>query len=267
MFPREHGAWSMLAQPALAALILFGTGPTWWMPIVTLVCMLAMFLLRQPLIVLARQRWVWKERKPESGLAWRWVAGLGLVLAAGGYLHLQAWPLPYLLAFGSGALALTAAAVYLTLRNEQRSIWLQVVSAAGLTAGAPAMALTATGGIPFAAWILWACSAVYCASGVLTVRALLEARIAAKRPAAATTPVFRAPAWISQWILIAMGAAALAWNTWVAAALFLIAALHIFRTLRQLGSPALLAKPLTRVGFEAMGGSLVYTALLIVALK
>lgn len=266
MFPREHGAWSMLLQPAIAALILFGTGPKWWMPIVTLVCMIAMFLLRQPFIVLARQRWVWKDRKPESGLAMRWAAGLAFILAAGGYLHLQAWSLPYLIAFGCGALLLTAAAVYLTLRNEQRSIWLQVVSAAALTAGAPAMALTATGGIPLAAWILWLCSAVYCASGVLTVRALLEARIAVKRPGA-MSPVFRAPAWISQWILIAMGTAALAWNRWVAAALFLIAMLHIFRTLRQLANPALLAKPLTRVGFEAMGGSLVYTALLIVALK
>lgn len=266
MFPREHGAWSMLAQPALAALILFGAGPRWWMPIVTLICMVAMFLLRQPLIVLARQQWVWKEHKPESDLAWRWVAVLSLILLVGGYLHWQAWPLPHLIAFASGAVLLTAAAVYLTLRNEQRSIWLQVISAAGLTAGAPAMALTSTGTIPLAAWILWACSAVYCASGVLTVRALLEARIAAKRPVGTMPATFRAPAWMSQWILIAMGTAALAWNVWIAAALFLIAFLHIFRTLRQLANPELLAKPLTRVGFEAMGGSLVYTALLVFAL-
>lgn len=114
----------MLLQPFLAALILFGTGPHWWMPAIILICMLAMFLLRQPLIVLARQRWVWKERKPESALALRWVAGLALLLATAGLTLLRLWPMPYLIAFGSGALILNAAADFLTLRNEQGSIWL-----------------------------------------------------------------------------------------------------------------------------------------------
>lgn len=265
MFPREHGAWSMLLQPFLAGLILFGTGG--WMAAATLMCMLGLFLLKEPLIVLGRQQFVWREKKPESQIALRWALGLGIILAAGAVLHFKAWPTEYLLAFGLGAIALTAAATWLTIRNEQRSIWLQVVSAAGLTAGAPAIALTATGSVPREALVLWACSALCCVSGVLTVRALLEARIAARRKVQ-LVPVFRRPAWVAQFVVFAAAVAAflVLRNAWVAGALVLMAGLHIFRTLGRLNDPTLLEKPLTRVGFEAMGGSMVFTAMLIAGL-
>jgi len=266
LFPREHGAWSMLLQPFLAGLILFGTGG--WMALATLVCMLGIFLLKEPLIVLCRQRWVWREEKPESKLAMRWALGIGAMLAVCGLLHVFVWPAPYLVAFGAGALLLTGVAVWLTVRNEQRSIWLQVISAAGLTAGAPAIALTARQEIPETAIVLWACSALSCISGVLTVRALLEARIAARRKVALTSPVFRGPAWMSQAvILLAALVAFLLGNPWIGAALALLAVIHIFRTLRQLNNPDLvLHRSLMRVGLEAMTGSLVFTSLLVAGL-
>lgn len=265
MFPREHGAWSMLLQPFLAGLILFGTGG--WMAVATLACMLALFLLKEPLIVLGRQQFVWREQKPESKVALRWALAAGAMLLAGAVSHWAVWPRPYLIAFGLGALALTGAAAWLAIRNEQRSIWLQVVSAAGLTAGAPAIALTATGQIPREALILWACSALGCVSGVLTVRALLEARIAAKRKVP-LVPVFRGPAWIAQWVTLgaALAAFLVLRNPWIGAALVFIAVIHITRTLRQLGNSELLGKPLTRVGFEAMAGSMIFTALLVTGL-
>jgi hypothetical protein len=264
MFPREHGAWSMLLQPFVAGLILFGPGG--WMALATLGCMLGMFLLRQPLIVLGRQQFVWREQKPESSLARKWTVGIVAALLIGGILHFSVWPLPYLLAFGIGAAALTVLAVWLTIKNEQRSIWLQVISAAGPTAGAPAVALTATRGIPREAWILWACSALCCASGVLTVRALLEARIAAKRKMP-LVPVFRTPAWISQFVLLGIGVGAFFFQSpWVGSALILMAVLHIFRTLGQLSNPELLQKSLTKVGLEAMAGSMVFSILVVIGL-
>ena len=62
--PREHGAWGMLLQPFAAAAVVAAE----WTPALgaALGAMLAVFLAREPLLVLARQRWVWREPRPET---------------------------------------------------------------------------------------------------------------------------------------------------------------------------------------------------------
>jgi hypothetical protein len=80
-------------------------------------------------------------------------------------------------------------------------------------------------------------------------------------------PVFRTPAWISQFVLLAIGIGAFFFQSpWVGSALILMAALHIFRTLGQLSNPELLQKSLTKVGFEAMAGSMVFSILVVIGL-
>ena len=61
--PPEHGSWGMLLFPFVSAAILT---KTWtWDFVLAALAMLAVFLLREPLTVLLRQKFVWKRRRPE----------------------------------------------------------------------------------------------------------------------------------------------------------------------------------------------------------
>ena len=78
--PREHGAWELLLQPFVAAAILAGF---WhWLLLPTLALVLLGFLLKEPLVVLARQRWVWRSPDQQTPVAWRWLAVVPLTLVA-----------------------------------------------------------------------------------------------------------------------------------------------------------------------------------------
>ena len=167
LWPREHGAWSLLLTPLSAALIVAGrvnllTGAV-------LGAALALFLLREPLLVLARQRWVWREEKPESALARRWVAALGLVLAGFGVALARAWGLPLVAVMAAGAAALTMAAVWMALRNRQRSVWFQTMSCGGLAFTAVAAARSVNEGFPAWSWILWGLCWLQGVAGILVV--------------------------------------------------------------------------------------------------
>src|SRR5580692_2927315 len=117
LFPREHGAWGMLGQPflgAVAILAILGERIPWAV-IPATGAVLVVFLIREPLMVLARQRWMWRDaagERAESRVARRYVAVELAVLAAMGLWLLTAWPWWLVVALGAGAGALTALAVY-----------------------------------------------------------------------------------------------------------------------------------------------------------
>lgn len=253
----------MMIQPFLCAAIL---GRQWhWSLIAAAVAVVAVFMLREPLVVLGRQRWVWTTERAESVAARKWLAGLVLICLACGVLLSLRWPLPYLLILGAGAAVLTMLAVYMTVKNRQRSWWLQMLSAAGLSASCLAPVLSATGFIPWWCWWLWALSTLHAFAGILVVHARLEARIAAKAKRQ-TEPRFRLPAAAAQVVLVAGAAYCFAAGYGLlGAALLLSAAVHSW-DLSTLGTPKALETRLTVVGLRAMTLSIAVSVIAVVAL-
>lgn len=250
----------MLAQPFLCALIL---AREWsWYALPAAAAAAAVFLVRIPLITLARQRWVWTAPHPETALAWRWLAGLGAALLVCAAVLAQRWPIALLLGCGALATALTTFAVWMTVRNRQRSVALQVVSAAGLTGSCAAACLSVLGTMPGWGWWLWGLSAAHAAAGILVVHARLEARIAARKKLDQPNP-WRKPALIAQAVLLVLAPVAALRSPWLGAALALSAVVHL-RALARLAETV--DTPLTTVGLRALGLSCAVSALLILGL-
>lgn len=253
----------MLAQPFVCALILSRTFH--WTVIAAAVAVMLAFLLREPLIVLARQRLVWREPKPEAALARRWLAVEAVLLALAGAALLTRWRWDFLLAMGAATLLLTALAVWMAVRNRQRSTWLQLASAAALSSTGLPACVSATGELRDWVWPLWALSAAHAAAGILVVHARLAARIAARtqRPLPGR---FRVPAQAMQGLLLVGALPFLAaGRPALAAALALSAAVHLW-DLYTLPRPESLATPLTTVGLRAMSLSIAFSTLLVCGL-
>lgn len=230
MIPREHGAWSMLLTPFFSGLLL------------------------------ARQRYVWREARPESDVAWRWILWEMAALAAAGVSLLWLWPWQLVIGFGGAAALLTVAAVWMTVKNRQRSIALQVASAGGLAASSLAACIAATGGIrEWAVW-LWVLCTAHSVASIVVVHARLETRIALRVPDKEVTS--RRPAWIAQFALLAGAVACLALERyWLGAALLLSAAVHMFDLVRLAE-----AAPLRTVGLRALGLSVVFAVIVVAGL-
>ncbi|MBN8733608.1 MAG: YwiC-like family protein [Acidobacteria bacterium] len=263
LWPREHGAISMLAQPAVCALLI-----AWrwhWSVAPTLIVAAAMFLIREPFVVLARQKYVWRDPKPETPLARRWILALIPLIALSGALLLLRWQLTWLTAFATGSIALTAYAVWMTVHNRQRSIGLQIASAFGLTSTGLAVSLSLMHSVTTWACWLWLLSAAQAAAGILVVHARLEARIAAKTKKPESVAFFRAAAWM-QAALLPLALAAGFLSPWLAAAMLLPAAVHAYE-LKTLHTPEAMATPLRTIGFRAMGLSIAVSLLLVIGLR
>lgn len=263
MIPREHGAWSMMIQPFLCAAIL---GRSWhWALIPAAIAVVAAFILREPMVVLGRQKYIWTSQHAESKAAAKWLGGSLTVLAACGALLTLRWPLPHLAILAIGSFVMTGLAVYMTIRNRQRSWWLQILSAAGLTSSCLAAALSSAGSIPQWCWWLWALSALHAFAGILVVHARLEARIAAKSRKPLSRR-FRVPAALAQVPMLA--AAAYCYSNQqpvLAAALLLSVAAHAW-DLATLHTAKALETRLTVVGIRALTLSLAVSILIVVAL-
>ncbi len=147
----------------------------------TLFAAFAALAAKDPVVVLARQRLVWKQPHPETAEAAKWLAGWTAVLVVCGIVlrgHLAAhrdrrdgpgrlppsrrWP------------------VAVNVKNRQRSTLFQIASAAALTSSSLATSLSATGTIPRWCWWLWLLLAMQATAGILVVHARLDARIAAR---------------------------------------------------------------------------------------
>lgn len=188
LIPREHGAWAMLLQPFIAALIIYHR---WnWEILPALAAVILVFLARDPLTVLARQKWVWKTEHPETQTAKRYLAiELPLLAVVGAALSMH-WPLWILGLLGIGAAGLTSLAVLMTVKNRQRTVWLQALSAAGLSSSALAACLAISTSLPVWVWWLWALHAAHFLAAILVVHTRLEARIAYRKFGPELTPAF-----------------------------------------------------------------------------
>ena len=261
--PREHGATAMLLTPFFAAAILLRQFSR--LELVVLVAIGCAFAIKDPLVVMARQRLVWKQEHPETRQARRSAAiELALLSSCGLVLVLFRDWRPFVLLFVAAA-AFTVLAVMVNVRNRQRSEWFQVASAVALTSTALAACLSVRGSIVGWCWLLWLLCALQATAGIFVVHARLDARIAARKGDAQPSGSRRA-ALLCQIVLL-IGAALFVYfgRLWVAAALG-TAAIGYFLELRRQKNPASLQMSLKSVGQQALALSIAYSLMVMAGL-
>jgi hypothetical protein len=276
--PREHGATAMLLTTIVCAAIL---ARRWhWAELATLIAAFSALALKDPAVVLFRQWFVWKQPNAETPNAARWCALWSLLLASSGLDLLFTWPFHATLALGLGVALFSALAVFVNVRNRQRSTLFQIISAAALTSTSLATALSATAEVPRWCWLLWPLLAMQAAAGILVVHARLDAiiaaRIAMRNADSSPSLRFRRAAYLALAVLVlAAIAAVVTGSSWggftvtgslsVAAAL-LIAAIGYAYDLNAQKNPAALQLPLIKVGQRALMLSSIYAVLLMIGL-
>jgi len=261
--PREHGATAMLLTPIFAVAIL---ARAWrWSEVAVFLAAFAAMSAKDPAVLLMRQWFVWKQRSPELPAAVQWFAGWSVVLAASVVVLFLTWPLKAFLAMGAGVAAFGCVAVFVNVKNRQRSTLFQIVSAAALTSTALATCLSATGTISRWCWWFWALIAMQATAGILVVHARLDARIAHRKSTAAN-PRFRRAAVAALLVLACAAVTAISFGrAWIDLALALAVAGYAFDLMRQKNSKSL-EMPLKAVGLQALALSTVYAVLLIAGL-
>jgi len=262
-FPREHGATAMLFTPMVCAVIL---ARTWnWAELAAFTAAFAALAAKDPAVILARQKLVWKQLHPETPVAALWFGGWMLMLAISGLVLLSAWPLTATLALGAGIGVFSVLAIVVNVKNRQRSTLFQIASAVALTSSSLAISLSATGAIQKWCWWLWLFLAMQAAAGILVVHARLDARIAL-RDAAKATQNSRNKAQVA---VAALAVAALATvalrHSFVAIALLVAVIGYAYDLYRQREANDL-QRPLTSVGLRALALSSVFSILLIAGL-
>jgi hypothetical protein len=264
--PREHGATAMLMIPIVCAAIL---ARQWrWSELATLAAAFAALAAKDPMVILARQRFVWKQRHPETAVAARWFIGWGVVLLLSGIVLLRSWPFKAIMAMGLGVAAFSALAIAVNVSNRQRSTLFQIASAAALTSSSLATSLSATGGIARWCWVLWLLMAMQATAGILVVHARLDARVALRPTVSATekSARFRRTAQVSLVTLACAAAISAALgHAWITLALLTPVAGYWF-DLHHQRNPENLQLPLKKVGQLALALSSLFAVLLIVGL-
>jgi len=261
--PREHGATAMLLTPFFAAAILLRH--VYWQELIALVASVAAFATKDPLVVIARQHFVWKQERAETSSAKRAAMVLGTLLLGCGLILMLTGDWHQWIPFILGSAVFSAVAVFVTVRNKQRHEWFQVASAAALSSTCLVACLAAVGRIPDWCWLLWIFCTLQAVAGIFVVHARLDARVAARTGVAAPTQNRRA-AYIAQAVLVTGGVvcAVLQWF-WIAAALVLTAICYLLELRRQ-RDPAALQERLQRVGVRALLQSISYTLIIVVGL-
>ncbi len=258
--PREHGAWGLLLQPFAAGALL---GNQWdWLLLPALALILLGFLMREPLVVLARQQFVWRSRNPQSRTAARWLAAEA-ALAAICIAALGArLPLGWLAGLVGVAGSLTVLAVWMTVKNRQRSIWLQILSAAGLGTTALLALMVTNQTVPEWGWLLWIVLTSHGAASILVVHTRLDLKIRPRQgQAAVLSPGAFSPAGLQ--LLAAIAAVSLSSP---AAIPFAFSGLVAGRELWRMRTERNLQEPLMHVGLRALGVSIVHSLCTVAAL-
>ncbi len=259
--PREHGATAMLLTPIVCAAVL---AHQWrWCELATLTAAFAALAAKDPMVALARQRFVWKQPHQETAVAARWFAGWMVIFVASGLVLLAVWPLKAIVAMGLGVGIFSALAITVNVKNRQRSTLFQIASAAALTSSSLATCLSATGAIAPWCWWLWLLMAMQATAGILVVHARLDARIASRGSGPASEQ-FRRAAQVSLVVLACAAViATIVMRGWIALAL-LAAGMGYWYDLRSQRDSAWLQVPLKKVGQRALALSSLYASLLIV---
>ncbi|MGC1462730.1 MAG: YwiC-like family protein [Terracidiphilus sp.] len=262
-FPREHGATAMLFTPIVCAAVL---SRAWrWSELATLTAAFAALAAKDPMVVLARQRLVWKQWRSETAAAIRWFAGWSVLLAISGMVLLFTWPFTATLLLGLGVAAFSALAIAINVKNRQRSTMFQIASAFALTSSALATSLSATGTIALWCWWLWLLLALQAAAAILVVHARLDARIALRTTEPAREN-YRRAAQISIVVLVCAAAGSVVFHRGFAALALSIAALGYAYDLHRQRNAQSLQLPLKAVGQQALALSSLYAILLIAGL-
>jgi hypothetical protein len=260
--PREHGATAMLFTPMVCAAIL---ARTWnWTEIAAFTAAFAALAAKDPMVILARQRLVWKTPHQETPVAARWFGGWMLILAMSGPVLLFTWPFKATLALGLGIGAFSVLAVLVNVKNRQRSTLFQIASAIALTSSSLATSLSATGKVETWCWWLWLFLALQAAAGILVVHARLDARIALRN--AKATQTFRRKAQFAVVVLAGAAETAGVFRQSLVAVALLVAALGYAYDLYSQRNATDLQRPLTSVGLRALALSSVFSILLIAGL-
>jgi hypothetical protein len=258
--PHEHGATAMLLTPIVCVAIL---ARQWhWSELATLTAAFAALAAKEPMVVLARQRFVWKQPHPETSAAVQWFASWIVIFLLSGLVLVFAWPLRGIVAMGLGVCVFSALAIAINVKNRQRSTLFQIASAAALTSSSLATSLSATGAIAPWCWWLWLLMAMQATAGILVVHARLDARIASRGTAPASEQ-FRSAAQVALSALAcAAVAAAILGHGWIALALLMVV-MGYWYNLRGQRDPATLQIPLKKVGQRALVLSSLFSILLI----
>lgn len=253
----------MLFTPIVCAAIL---AREWrWSEAATLAAAFAALAAKDPIVLLARQRFIWKTQHPETKAAAWWLTGWIAILILSGLVLVFSWPLKAVLAMGLGVALFSALAIGINIQNRQRSTLFQIASAVALTSSSLATSLSASGNIAPWCWWLWLLLALQATSGILVVHARLDARIAS-RSAAPAREEFRHAAQISLIVLACAAVAAIVLRRrWVALAL-LVAVLGYGYDLHRQRNTEALQIPFTKVGQRALALSSLFASLLTLGL-
>jgi len=261
--PREHGATAMLFTPIVCAAIL---SRGWrWSELATLTAAFAALAAKDPMVILARQRFVWKQWHDETSAAIRWLSGWTILLAISGIVLLFAWPFTATVSLGLGVGVFSALAIAINVKNRQRSTLFQIVSAVALTSSSLATSLSANGTIAPWCWGLWLLLALQATAGILVVHARLDARIAL-RSTAPGRENYRRAAQVSLLALVFAAAGAIAVHRSIIAIALVIAAIGYAYDLNRQRNAESLQLPLKSVGQQALALSSIYAILLIIGL-
>jgi len=243
---------------------------TWrWSEVTTLTAAFAALAAKDPMVVLARQRFVWKQWHRETAAAVRWFAGWTVVLILSGLVLVAAWPPKAIMFLGLGVAVFSALAIAVNVKNRQRSTLFQIASAVALTSSSLATSLSATGTIAPWCWWLWLLLALQATVGILVVHARLDARIAARVALRTTEPAredFCRAAEISLIVLVCAAVTATILRRGFVALALLVAVVGYGYDLRCQRSTAALQVPLTKVGQRALALSSLFASLLILGL-
>ena len=109
----------MLLTPIVCAAIL--ARKFHWAELATLIAAFSALALKDPAVVLFRQWFVWKQPNPETKNAAKWVSLWFFLLAVSGLYLLFTWPIHATLALGFGVALFSILAVFVNVKNRQRS--------------------------------------------------------------------------------------------------------------------------------------------------
>ena len=267
-FPREHGATAMVLTPIVCvwALAWLHGRAFRWPELALPVAAFSALAAKDPAVLVLRARFLWRRPHPDLPAATRWAAAWGLLFLACTAAVLAVWPLAAVAAMSLALGAYAALAVFVNVRNLQRSVLFQLASGAALTSSALATSLTATGSIPVWCWTFWLLSVAQAFAGILVVHARLDARLAL-RSTAPPDLAFRRAALVTVALLACAAlAAALLRHGWVAAALACAAVGYAWDLRAQTRAEAL-QLPLKTVGLRSLALSVAYSLLLILGLR
>lgn len=250
----------MLLSPFICSAILVRTFH--WAELVAFAAVFFAFAAKDPFIAVVRQKMIWKQPHPEAAVAARWLAVELPLLAGAGALLLWRGPWLAYMILGAGAGLFGTLAVWVNVKNRQRSEWFQVASAVTLTSTSLMPCLSALQRIPTWGWLLWLLCALQATAGIFVVHARLDARIASKKGQAAPAENRTATATSAAALWVTAVGFVYAGFVWVAVALIIAGAAY-FAELRRQKDPASLQMPLTQVGRQSLTLSIVYGLLII----